>query len=353
VTTLSVVVVGYGEEPDLPACLAAIRAELGEGDQLVLVDNGITALPDFGAVRLVTAPVNVGFAAGCHLGAAASSGDVLAFVNSDAVVRPGALDALRTAVADPEVGLATGLVVMADSPDVVNAAGNPVHFLGISWAGGHGEDVSRHQRARDVASVSGALFAVRREVWARLGGLDPAYFLYHEDADLSLRCWLRGLRVVFVPDAVARHAYLFTKNPRKMFLLERNRLVTVLTTYPRPLLLRVVPVLLVTEPLLLVMAVAQGWAGAKLRSWAWLMGHAPYVLARRRRVQALGEDWRPLAARLDSHIKQDVTSAPPAMGALNALLARYWSAVNGAQRPARTVEATYRRQSRAPGDALG
>ncbi|KQZ90649.1 hypothetical protein ASD62_16500 [Phycicoccus sp. Root563] len=326
-STLSVVVVGYGDEPDLPACLAAIRRELAEGDDVVLVDNGVTALPDLTGVRLVTAPGNGGFADGCHLGADATAGDVLVFVNSDAVIGPGALDAMRSAVHDPGVGLATGLVVMADDPAVVNAAGNPVHFLGISWAGGFGEPSSRHQAPRDVASISGAFFAVRRTVWEELGGLDRSYFLYHEDADLSLRCWLAGLRVVFTPTAVAEHAYAFAKNPHKMFLLERNRLVTVLTSYPTPLLRRVLPALLVTEPLLLVMAVAQGWAGPKLRSWVWLVRNATAIRARRQRIQAQGGSWELVASHLDSRIHQEVTSTPAAMAFLNALLARYWSTV--------------------------
>jgi GT2 family glycosyltransferase len=224
---------------------------------------------------------------------------------------------------------------MADSPDVVNAAGNPVHYLGISWAGGYGDEVSTHQEARDVASVSGALFAVRRDVWASLGGLDPAYFLYHEDADLSLRCWLAGLRVVFTPDAVAEHAYSFTKNRDKMFLLERNRLVTVLTTYPGPLLTRVLPVLLATEPLLLVMAARQGWAGAKLRSWGWLLSNVTSIAARRRRVQDSAGDWRALAVMLGHRIEQGVTSAPAAMGLLNTLLAAYWRLTGAPLRPSR------------------
>jgi GT2 family glycosyltransferase len=329
VTTVSVVVVGYGDEPDLPACLAAIRAELREGDDVVLVDNGITSLPDLPGIRLLTPERNDGFAAGCHLGADDTGGDVLVFVNSDAMIQAGTLDVLRSAAMEPDVGLATGLVVMAEDPGVVNAAGNPVHFLGISWSGGYGDAVSRHQEARDVASVSGALFAVRRPVWTRLGGLDPSYFLYHEDADLSLRCWLAGLRVTYCPGAVARHSYAFAKNERKMYLLERNRLVTVLTTYPTPLLLRVLPALLVTEPLLLVMAATQGWARAKLESWAWLLRHAPAVVARRRRVQPHRADWRAVAARLDGRIRQDVTTAPAAMAALNTLLSTYWRITAG------------------------
>ena len=327
-TTVSVVVVGYGDEPDLSACLAAIRADLAHGDDVVLVDNGVTQLPDLAGVRLVTPPRNSGFAAGCHLGVDATAGEVLVFVNSDAILEPGSLEALRDDAIAEGAGLVTGLVVLGDKPRVVNSAGNPVHFLGISWAGGYGEDVDRHREVREVASVSGALFAVRRSVWKRLGGLDPAYFLYHEEADLSLRCRLAGLSVTYCPGAVARHAYSFTKNDQKMYLLERNRLLTVLSTYPWPLLLRVLPALLLTEPLLLLMAATQGWAGAKVRSWAWLICHGQQVRSRRRRVQAGGGDWRRVATQLEPQIQQDVSSAPAAMPALNAVLAAYWRVVS-------------------------
>lgn len=327
-TTISVIVVGFGDEPDLPDCLAAIRADLAVGDDVVLVDNGISRLPDLDGVRLVTAPSNDGFAAGCHLGADATDGDVLAFVNSDAIIRPGALAALRSAVDDPGVGLATGLVVMADSPEIVNAAGNPVHFLGISWAGGFGEDVARHQGVRDVASVSGALFAARRDTWTRLGGLDTGYFLYHEDADLSLRCWLAGLRVVYTSQAVAGHAYAFTKNPRKMYLLERNRLATVLTDYPTGLLVRVLPALVATEPLLLLMAFRQGWARQKLESWLWVAQNRKALATKRARVQATARvDWRTIASLLRPVVVQRNTDNPGGMTMLNTVFSAYWRAV--------------------------
>jgi GT2 family glycosyltransferase len=326
VTTVSVVVVGYGDESHLSECLRAIRADLREGDDVVLVDNGITSASPLPAdIPVVTASRNDGFAAGCHLGADATTGDLLVFVNSDAIVDPGALDALREALSADDVGLVTGLVVMLDDAGVVNAAGNPVHFLGISWAGGYGERVSECTTPRDVASVSGALFAVRRQVWERLGGLDKAYFLYHEDADLSLRTHLTGLRVVYCPSAVARHAYSFGKNPQKHYLLERNRLVTLLTTYPAPLLVRVLPALLLTEPLILALAATQGWGTAKLRAWAWLVGNSKLLLARRHRVQASAVvPWRELAMTLSARIDHGPAEAPPAMDLLNALLNAYW-----------------------------
>ena len=79
--------------------------------------------------------------------------------------------------------------------------------------------------------------------------------------------------VVYCPDAVATHAYDFSRNSSKMFHLERNRLLTVLGDYPPHLLARVVPVLLLLEPLYLVIAARDGWATEKLRAWGWLARH--------------------------------------------------------------------------------
>jgi GT2 family glycosyltransferase len=322
---VSVVVVGYGEELRLRSCLEAVLEDLGDGDEAVLVDNGVDRLPDVPGVRVVSAASNGGFGAGCTLGAAHARGDVLVFVNSDAVIRPGAIRALEDALETPEVGLVTGCVLLADTADLVNAAGNPVHFLGISWSGGYGQP--RHTQAtdRDVASVSGALFAARREVWDHLGGLDPTYFLYHEDTDLSLRCHLAGLRVRYCPEAVAVHAYSFSKNPDKMYLLERNRLITVLTDYPRGLLTRVLPALIATEPLLMVMALRQGWGREKVDSWTWLARNRRLLARRRRRVQATkAVPWSALAKVFEPRIQQYQAESPAGISLINNVLHAYW-----------------------------
>lgn len=325
--TASVIVVGFGDETGLQACLEAIVADLREGDEVVLVDNGVSRLPRVHGVRILTAPRNDGFGAGCVLGVDGTRGDTLVFVNSDAVIRPGAIQALKAAVEPSWIGLATGCVVLADAPHLINAAGNPVHYLGLCWAGGFGQPRDRYAVERDIASVSGALFAMRRDVWERLGGLDPTYFLYHEDTDLSLRCHLAGLRVIYCPDAVAAHAYSFGKNPGKMFFLERNRLVTVITDYPAQLLIRVLPVILVTEPLLFWLAVRDGWGVAKIRTWWWVATHPGTLAARRRRVQAEVTHKGALQRVLEVRIDQGQVREPNWLTALNVALTAYWRIV--------------------------
>ena len=217
----SVIVLGYGAEPYLEAALAAIAADCEAGDEIVLVDNGIDLRSSReegwpGAVRVVGDGSNTGFAGGCVRGATAAAGDVLVFVNSDAVIRPGALDALTRASMQPGVGIACGCLRLADRPDLVNSVGNPLHFSGISWAGSCGEPADDHHSERDVAVATGGLLAIcRRDVWDSLGGFDELYFAYNEDTDISLRAWLRGWRVLYVPDAIADHYYEFGRSPRQ------------------------------------------------------------------------------------------------------------------------------------------
>lgn len=334
----SVVVVGHGPEAGLEACLASVTAQLGPGDEAVLVDNGLTRSVDVAGVRRLDAGGNTGFAGGAVTGVAATSGDVLVFVNSDATILPGALDALRSALEDESVGMACGRVVLEDRPDTVNAAGNPVHVTGLCWAGGLGEPTTQHTEQRDVASVTGAFFAMRRATWDRLGGLDADFFMYYEDTDLSLRCHLAGLRVVVVPEAGATHAYVFNHNPRTMHLLQRNRLTSVLTTYPGPLLRWTLPLLLASEVALVAVAARDRWLREHLGALAWLVRHPRHLVRRRRRVQSLVTHPEALHDVLTTTLSAAQVRPAPGQALLDRLVAGYWRRAVGPRPVTRRAE---------------
>lgn len=288
---VTAVVLAYGAEPVLDECVRAVLASVDVDVDVVLVDNGCTTdavdrLRDSPRVTVLTPGTNTGFAGGCNLGARRATGEVLAFVNGDAVVRPTALRALSDALADDEVGLASGSLRLHDQPEVMNSAGNPVHYSGLSWAGGLGEPASAHAEPGDVTSATGAATAVRADRFAELGGFAEEMFAYCEDTELSLRCWQRGWRVRYVPDAVVLHRYEFSRNPRKSYLLERNRLFLVATLYERRTIAVLLPVLLALEVAVSLVALKQGWFRQKAAGWWWLWRHRDVVEARRRAVQA-------------------------------------------------------------------
>jgi GT2 family glycosyltransferase len=287
---VTAVVLAYGAEPVLGECVHALLDSAGADVDVVLVDNGCTTdaverLRDVAGVTVVTPGTNTGFAGGCNLGARHAESPVLAFVNGDAVVRPGALRALADALEDETVGLASGSLRLYDEPDVMNSAGNPVHFTGLSWAGGLGEPAADHATPQDVASATGAATAVRADRFAELGGFCEPMFAYCEDAELSLRTWQHGWRVRYVPDAVVLHRYEFSRNSLKSYLLERNRLFLVATLYERRTLLVLLPVLVALDAAVALVALRQGWFREKARGWWWLLRHRGEVAGRRRLVQ--------------------------------------------------------------------
>jgi len=321
-------VLAHAVEPWLDDCLTAVASQ---ADQVVVVDNG-SAHPDLlsawenrSGVVVVRPGSNLGYAGGCNAGAAAATGDVLAFVNSDAVVQAGALKALEASLDDASVGLVCASIRLADEPSRLNSAGNPLHYVGLVWAGHFGERAEDHPDAVDVATVTGATFAVRSEVWQRLGGFPGEWFAYHEDSHLSVLAWQQGLKVRYEPAAIVHHHYEFSRNPKKSYLLERNRLLNVLTLYQLRTLIALLPALLVFELLTLALSAKEGWLTEKLRGYSWIARHGDVIRHRRRFAQGqrMRSD-RELASMWESRLTFGNVAAPPGLGVLNAFLAGYW-----------------------------
>jgi hypothetical protein len=53
--------------------------------------------------------------------------------------------------------------------------------------------------------VCGACFLIKKKVFEKLGGFDEDYFMYSDENDLCLCCWLLGYKVVYVPKSIVYH----------------------------------------------------------------------------------------------------------------------------------------------------
>jgi GT2 family glycosyltransferase len=326
---VGVVVLAWGDEPWLADCVESVLASTGVDVELVVVDNGcrpedLQAVPGHDRFELLRPGRNTGFAGGCNLGTGVLDTEFVALVNSDCVLRPDTLSQLVAEARDPGVGPVMASVRIADTPELLNSSGNPVHIVGLSWAGGLYSTEDRSEPF-DVTAASGACVVLRRSVWAELGGFDGEYFAYVEDTELSLRCWQRGLVARCVPTAIALHHYEFSRNATKMYLLERNRLMMVATLWSTRALVVLAPLLFVVEMLLLGHAVANGWARHKLRGWGWLWTHRAHVRARRRCVQA--ERTEPASRwmrQLTTDLDAEVIGSAAAAKVVNAVVRGYW-----------------------------
>jgi GT2 family glycosyltransferase len=279
---------------------------------------------------VIGAGANLGFAAACNRGGDAAGGELLVLLNPDAVPGPGWRDAIERPAADGRGWAAWQALVTAEEGRVVNTAGGVVHFTGIAWAGDVGEPAAGVAAAgpHEVGFASGACLAVPLDAWRAQGGFPEAFFLYHEDVDVSLRLRLAGGRVGIEPSAVVDHDYDFDKGAAKWRYLERNRWATILRTYPGPLLALLLPALLATEVALLLVSLSGGWAAQKFRAWGETIAWLPRLLRERREIQSrravgAGEFARSLTSDLSSPYLGRVGAFAPLRWALRA----YWSLV--------------------------
>lgn len=337
-------IVTFNGRETIGRSLPALLPELQSGDELVVCDNASTdgtadaVLELAPRAKLVRNERNEGFSAACNAGAAASSGELILFLNPDAVVAPGFGEAIRRPLADRRGWSAwMGLVTM-EGGRLVNTSGGIVHFTGISWAGQVGRPVGEARRERgEVGFASGACLAVDRARFIEVGAMPSDFFLYHEDVDLSLRLRLAGGRIGVEPSAQVDHDYHFHKGAAKWRMLERNRWATVIRTYPGALLLLLLPALFVADLAVLAAAAAAGWAPQKLLASADLVRALPRLLRERRRIQRtrrIGphEFARHLAADLSSPYLGRAASSRPVRVALGA----YWRVVLAVLRAPRT-----------------
>jgi GT2 family glycosyltransferase len=327
--SLSVVIVAYHSGPALARCLDALRHDAPEVE-VIVVDNG-GAEEDIGELswerlRVVDPGENVGFAAGANRGADEARDDVLVFLNPDTVVAPGALRRLARTLEDPSIGIAMARLLLLDRPKLLNSGGTVVHVSGLAWAGRFGEPAVDLREIQEIPAASGAALAVRRETFQELGGFTGELFMYQEDVELSWRAHLHGLRVVVDPGADVFHEYDFGRHGSKIAMLERNRLIFVLTAYSLRLLLLLGPALFFGELAMLALAARRRWFRGKLGGWWWLVRHTRWLLRHRRETQRLRRVRdRELARFLVPTLDPSMAPLPRGTGFVNRCLGSYWS----------------------------
>jgi N-acetylglucosaminyl-diphospho-decaprenol L-rhamnosyltransferase len=187
------------------------------GFAVVVVDNS-GDLPEISDVTIVDPGANVGFGAGCNLGAAVLPGHVgaLCLHNPDVEATPATLRVLASRIGARVTAVAPAL----STPTGLRRAGYRYPSVAreavVSWRGmrrartaGRAATHSRRHRPAGTSGrrfASAALLVVDRGAFEAIGGFDPDYFLYGEDLDLWHRLRLAGGAPAFAPDLTATHA---------------------------------------------------------------------------------------------------------------------------------------------------
>jgi GT2 family glycosyltransferase len=182
-------------------------------------------------VKLVESSENLGFAGGCNLGVAQSSGEFIGLLNSDAKPDPQWISAaVDTFAESPQIGAVASKVLDWDGAlvDYVDAA---MTWFGMGYKPFVGQKVPFHShQPADVLFGTGSAMFVRRSVFDQLGGFDERFFMFFEDVDLGWRLNLLGYRYRYQPLSVAFHKHHGSVSKfgsfKEDYYLEKNALFT-------------------------------------------------------------------------------------------------------------------------------
>jgi GT2 family glycosyltransferase len=229
--TVSVVVIGTDGRRGLARAVASVLAQEHRPLELVLFGNGGPLSPpvDRGdvAVRSGHSPENLGVAGGRNAAARLAGGDVLVFLDDDAVLAAGALSAAVDVLArDPAVGAVAFNVV---DPETGRAAMWYHPYDPAEWM----------RRPFEAMTVIGCGHAVRRECFDALGGFWEGYFREMEEVDFSWRLLDAGRVIRYEPAARVEHPERTARHLRHSV---RSNLLMAWRLLPLPLALRQIAV---------------------------------------------------------------------------------------------------------------
>jgi GT2 family glycosyltransferase len=207
---------------------------------VVIVDNSgedkvRDSIQERDGLRIIGNTANLGFGAAVNLGWRDSSAPYLATLNDDAVAHPDWLKQLAgTMDKNPEAGMCASCVRLKESGKL-DSAGMLIAADGSSKQRGYHEAPEMFSKQEEVIFPSGSAAMYRRKMIEEIGSFDESFFLYCEDTDLGLRAHWSGWKCLYVASAVVDHMYSHSAgraSPMKAYLVERNRLFTIVKNFP-------------------------------------------------------------------------------------------------------------------------
>lgn len=226
---LAVIIVNYKTPYMVIDVLESLISEIKTQDiKIVIVDNDsqdesieiISRWIDYNSLgkhyELVISKANTGFSGGNNLGIKSIQAKNYLLLNSDTLVRPGAIKKLLdTAAEHPDVGMVGPRLEWPNGTAQESAFHfhtSTSEFVRTANVGIISKLFSSHLVARPVSLtpkyyewLSFACVLIKSKVFEDIGLLDDKFFMYFEDVEFSYRAYKRGWRIMYQPEAKVVH----------------------------------------------------------------------------------------------------------------------------------------------------
>jgi GT2 family glycosyltransferase len=196
---MSVVICTYNGSATLRECLEGVLTLRYPDYEVIVVSDGSTdksaqIAGEYLGVRVIETPQE-GLASARNTGMRAATGEIVAYIDDDAIPDRDWLIHLAATFAHGSFAAVGGPNVLppnsgAVAQCVANAPGGPTHVL-VSDC--------------DAEHIPGCNMAIRKDALERIGGFDPQFRAAGDDVDVCWRLLDSGERIAFSPGATVLH----------------------------------------------------------------------------------------------------------------------------------------------------
>jgi len=214
---LTVIIINWNSLDYLEKCLRTIYLVNDRDDlEVIVFDNASydgskeMVEKDFPGVVFYQSHENLGFGQANNVAARMASNQMLLFLNPDTELVDHAISGIyNTLNEQKEIGMAGCVLLNSDGtiqdssvlayPTILNQILDSRILRNVfpSWSLWKNNVLfSDDQGLPEVEALSGAFLMVRKDIFNEIGGFDPAFFMYAEDLDISLKIRQAGYKVV-------------------------------------------------------------------------------------------------------------------------------------------------------------
>jgi GT2 family glycosyltransferase len=224
---ISIIIVNYNVKEFVKNLLYSLHKALENfSSEIIVIDNASSdgSVADikekFPYVKLIANKDNIGFGKANNQGLDIAKGKYIVLLNPDTIVREDTfvklIDFMKRS---PDAGMTTCKVLNPDGTlQLACRRGFPgpwtsfTKIAGLSKLFPKSKLFSKYNltylnenEVNEVDAISGAFMMFTHEVYEKVGGFDPQFFMYGEDLDLCYRVQQNGYKVYYVPDTEIIH----------------------------------------------------------------------------------------------------------------------------------------------------
>jgi GT2 family glycosyltransferase len=226
---ISVIVVTWNSEDEIPACINSVIADSKEINvELIVIDNNssdnsfaIINKINYPKIQTVKNPDNLGYTKAVNLGILLSTGKYILLLNPDTILHKDSIKIMFDFMeSNSKYGACAPLMKNPDGSVQYSVRNFPTYWRmftefsllayilpGTKLFGSWKAKYMDYSTEQDIEQPMAAAFMLRRSLLDNIGNMDERFSMFFNDVDLCKRIYDAGFKIRLLPSSIVTHEH--------------------------------------------------------------------------------------------------------------------------------------------------